>query len=293
MKKLLDRYITYLRIERACSPYTILDYRLELEKFLLYLLKNNIEDIKNVTVSWIRDYIYHIKDQRKLSNVSLYKKIAVLKSFFKFLESDGIIENNPADRIKLPRKEKPIPKVVSENDFKRLLSCIKFSPNRCRKHYIRDMLIFHMLYYCGLRKGELINLDWDDLDLGKNILYVRTSKNKTGRIIPIHPKVKELLDIHLAQRLPLKNRAIFIGEKGNRIALSTFTYMINIYLKISGLKDKGYTTHSLRHSFATRLIEKNVNLFLVQRLLGHKSLDATKVYVHFNKESYKDAVGLL
>lgn len=242
MKKLLDRYITYLRIERACSPHTIVDYRLELEKFMLYLLKNNIEDIKATTVSWIRDYIYHIKDQRKLSNVSLYKKIAVLKSFFKFLESDGIILDNPADRIKLPRKEKPIPKVIPEVDFRRLISCIKFSPNRCRKHYIRDMLIFSMLYYCGLRKGELINLDWDDLDLGKNILYVRTSKNKTGRIIPIHLKVKELLEIHLSQRLPLKNRALFVGERGNRIALSTFTYMINIYLKISGLKDKGYTT---------------------------------------------------
>lgn len=150
-----------------------------------------------------------------------------------------------------------------------------------------------MLYYCGLRKGELLNLDWDDLDLGKDTLTVRTSKNKTGRIVPIHPEVKGLLDTYLAQRLPLKNRALFIGEKGNRMCKASFTNMMNTYLKISGLKKKGYSAHSLRHSFATRLIENNVNLFLIQRLLGHKSLDATKVYVHFDSESYREAINLI
>jgi len=150
-----------------------------------------------------------------------------------------------------------------------------------------------MLYYCGLRKGELLNLDWDDIDLQKDILTIRNSKNKSGRIIPIHPEVKGLLDTHLAQRLPLKNSALFVGEMGNRLCKASFTNMMNAYLKISGLKKKGYSAHSLRHSFATRLIEKNVNLFLVQRLLGHKSLDATKVYVHFDRENYKKAIGLL
>jgi len=293
MKGLLSRYMTYLRIERNASPYTLANYRLELEKFLLYLLRNNVEEISDVTVSRIREYIYHIKEARNLSNVSLYSKIAIIKSFFNFLQSDGIISENPATIIKLPRKEKPIPKVVSEVDFKRLIACIKFSPNRCKKHYIRDMLIFNILYYCGLRKGELLALDWDDIDLGKDMLTVRSSKNKTGRIIPIHPKVKGLLDTYLTQRLPIENRALFIGEKGNRMCKAYFTNMMNTYLKISGLKEKGYTAHSLRHSFATRLIENNVNLFLVQRLLGHKSLDATKVYVHFNRESYREAINLI
>ncbi|MBA7562059.1 hypothetical protein ES695_18545 [Candidatus Atribacteria bacterium 1244-E10-H5-B2] len=293
MKGLLSRYMTYLRIERACSPYTITNYRLELEKFLFYLLSNDIPEIADVTVSWIREYIYKIKEERNLSNVSLYSKIAILKSFFNFLQSDGIITENPATIIKLPRKEKPIPKIVSEADFKRLISCIKFSPNRCKKNYIRDMLIFHMLYYCGLRKGELLALDWDDIDLGKDILTVRFSKNKTGRILPIHPKVKELLDKYLSQRLPLENRALFIGERGNRMCKASFTNMMNTYLKISGLKEKGYSAHSLRHSFATRLIENNVNLFLVQRLLGHKSLDATKVYIHFDSGSYREAINLI
>jgi site-specific recombinase XerD len=293
MKGLIQRFTTYLRIERNASPATISAYRPELEKFLLYLLANDIEEIKDLTVSVIREYIYNIKEERNLSSVSTYTKIAIIKSFFNFLASDGIIDKNPAVIIKLPRRERPIPKFVPESDFRRLTSCIKFSPSRCRKNYIRDMLIFYMLYYCGLRKGDLLALDWDDIDMEKDILTVKTSKNRTGRIVPIHSEVKGLLDTCLAQRLPIENRALFIGEKGNRLCKATFTNMLNTYLKISGLKKKGYSAHSLRHSFATRLIEKNVNLFLVQRLLGHKSLDATKVYVHFDRESYKEAIEVL
>jgi len=199
VKGLLQRFITYLRIERNASPATISSYKPELEKFLLYLLKNNIKEITDVTVSWIREYIYMIKEERKLSSVSLCTKIATLKSFFNFLASDGIINENPANMIKLPRKEKPIPKVVPEADFKLLISCIKFSPNRCKKQYIRDTLIFHMLYYCSLRKGELLSLDWDDIDMKKDTLTVRNSKNKAGRIVPIHPEVKGLLDTYLSR----------------------------------------------------------------------------------------------
>ena len=293
MKDLLQRFTTYLKIERNASPLTLSSYRPELEKFLLYLLKNNIEEITDVTVSRIREYIYMIKEERKLSSVSLCTKIATLKSFFNFLQSDGVISENPANRIKLPRKEKPIPKVVSEADFKLLISCIKFSPNRCKKHYTRNMLIFYLLYYSGFRKGELLALDWDDMDLQKDTLTIRYSKNKTGRIVPIHPEVKGLLDIYLNQRLPLEDRALIIGERGKRICKNSFTNMMDSYLKISGLKKKGYTAHSLRHGFATRLIEKNVNIFLVQGLLGHKSLDATKVYVHFDRESYSKAINLI
>jgi site-specific recombinase XerD len=247
MKDLLQRFITYLRIERNASPATISSYKPELEKFLLYLLRNDIEKISDVTVPGIREYIYRIKEERNLSSVSTYTKIAIIKSFFNFLQSDGIINENPANRIKLPRRERPIPKVVPEADFKLLISCIKFSPERCRKNYIRDMLIFNMLYYCGLRKGELLALSWDDVDMEKDVLTVRTSKNKAGRIVPIHPEVKGLLDTYLAQRLPIKNRALLIGEMGNRLCKATFTNMLNTYLKISGLKKKCYSAHSLSY----------------------------------------------
>ena len=252
--------------------------------------KRKIKCIKNIKISQIRDYIYNIKESRNLSPATICKIIAIFKSYFNFLEEDEKIYKNPTRKIRLPKKEKPIPKVISVDEFSRLVSCIKFSPARCRKNYIRDTLIFSILYYCGLRRSELLSLDWTDINLGKNLMFIRLSKNKRGRIIPIHNKIKELLDLYLQQRLPLKNRALFIGEKGNRLTKCSFSNTVNMYLKISGLKKKGYTAHSLRHSFATRLIEKNVNLFMIQRLLGHSSLDSTKIYIHFDNSSYKKAI---
>ena len=167
---------------------------------------------------------------------------------------------------------------------------MKYSPARCRKNYIGDKLIFHILYYCGLRRSELLNLDWDDVNLASKVLFVRSTKNKSDRIIPIHAKVLELLGLHLDQRLPLTSRALITGEKDKRLTVTSFTILINMHLMISGLKKKGYTAHSFRHSFATRLTEKNVNILLVQRLLGHLSLDSTKIYVHFESENYRNAI---
>ena len=247
MEKLLSRFTAYLKIERNASVATISSYKPELEKFLYYLSQSGIEDIRAVTVSHIREYIYTIKEERGLSSVSTYIKIAIIKSFFNYLSSEGKIDKNPAAKIKLPRRQRPIPKVVSEADFSKILACIRFSPKRCQKNYIRDTLIFCMLYYCGLRRGELLALDWDDIDLEKDTLIVRDSKNKTARVIPIHPRVKELLEGYLAQRLPIGNRALFIGEAGSRLCKTSFSNIIGLYLKISGLEHKGYSAHSLRH----------------------------------------------
>ena len=181
-------------------------------------------------------------------------------------------------------------KVLTHQEFEWLIKCLEYSPARCRKNYIRDKLIFHMLYYCGLRRSELLNLDWDDVNLASKVLFIRSTKNKSDRIIPIHNKVFELLELYLNQRLPLNSRALIVGEIDKRLTITSFTNLINMHLLISGLKKKGYTAHSFRHAFATRLTEKNVNILLVQRLLGHMSLDSTKIYVHFADRDCKKAV---
>lgn len=290
MQGYISNYLTYLRIEKNCSPLTITDYRLELEKFITFLEKENLVSLELISHHIIRNYIYTIKAKRNLSNTSVYKKIAVLKSFFNFLIDSEIISSNPTKNIKLPRKEKPIPRAISKTDFERLISCLKFSPSRCRKNYIRDKLIFYLLYYCGLRRGELLSLDWDDVNLGSRIIIIRSSKNKSGRIIPIHPKLYDLLELYLTQRLPLKNRALIAGEAGKRLTVGSFSNLIKMYFKISLLSKKGYTAHSLRHGFATRLIEKNINIFLVQKLLGHANLDSTQIYVHFDNSASIEAI---
>lgn len=178
---------------------------------MIYLTDKNFDSLKDLKISDLRTYFTEIKNTRKLLATSLYKKIAIIKSFFNYLQEEVITIENPSLKIKFPKKEKVIPKVFSEDDFKLLISCIKFSPSGCRKNLIRDTLIFSMLYYCGLRRGELLALNWDDIKLGQKTLTVRKSKNKSFRIMPLHSVVLNLLNQYLEQRLPLKNSALFVG----------------------------------------------------------------------------------
>ena len=162
MDHYLHQYLSYLSIEKNCSPLTVNDYRLELEKFSEYII-TKVSDLNEANITLIRSYIQTIKEERNLCNTSIYKKIAILKSYFNFLEDEEVIGKNPTRRIRFPRKEKPIPKVLTHQEFEWLIKCVRSSPARCRKNYIRDKLIFHILYYCGLRRSELLNLDWDDV----------------------------------------------------------------------------------------------------------------------------------
>ena len=240
MKNFLHQYLSYLSIEKNCSPLTINDYRLELDKFSEYIIKRT-SDLNEVSITLIRSYVLYIKETRNLSNTSIYKKIAILKSYFNFLEDEEIIPKNPTRKIHFPRKEKQIPRVLTHQEFEWLIKCLRYGPTRCRKNYIRDKLIFHILYYCGLRRSELLNLDWDDVNLESKVLFIRSTKNKSDRIIPIHQKVLELLDLYLEQRLPMLNRALVVGEIDKRLTVTSFSNLINMHLMISGLKKKGYT----------------------------------------------------
>ena len=133
MELYLPQYLSYLAIEKNCSPATISDYRLELSKFSEYIIKE-VSDLNEINISLIRSYIQHIKEKRSLSNTSIYKKIAILKSYFNFLYDEEIIEKNPTRKIHFPRKEKRIPKALTHQEFVWLIKCIRYSPARCRKY---------------------------------------------------------------------------------------------------------------------------------------------------------------
>lgn len=143
-----------------------------------------------------------------------------------------------------------------------------------------------MFAYTGLRRTELINLNWNDINLGNNYLIVRKSKNKSQRIIPLHERVIDLLDKYLSERLPLKNNALFIGRTGECIHHNSLKNLFDRYIKIAGLTSKGYNIHTLRHTFATRLLNKNVSLVNIKNLMGHRSLESTQIYLHVTGNSW-------
>ena len=286
----IDRFLDYLKIEKIASEVTLRDYGRELFRLQDYLLSADISDINLISTRILRQYIYQSKESRNLASSSTAKMIAIIKSFFNFLEEDEIIIKNPSRKIKVPPKINKIPQVMSKYEVDLIIRSVDFAPLRQRKNAIRDRLILTLLYYTGVRRNELLNLNWSDLNLSKSTMIIRSGKGNKDRLIPLHKNVSLLLDRYLEERLPLVDNSLIIGERGRRMCKCCFVDRLNMYLEISGLKKKGYSAHSFRHSFATHLIESGVDLFKVQKLLGHASLDTTKVYINFNSTQMAKAV---
>ncbi len=245
----VNGFLKYLNIEKNSSPYTIVKYKADLKKLSLFLKKHLIiETPGDITVSILREYIEYIKDTGNLSSSTVANKIAVLKSFFKYLYEQESLDRNPANLLKMPRRHKKIPRFLNDIELAKLLS----SPNRIkskreRKHIVRDRLMLNLFAFAGLRKSELLNLNWDDINLGSKYLIIRNGKNRTDRIIPLHDNVYILLEEYLSQRLPLNCNALIIGEQGKRLSKNSLQLIFKKNIILSGLSSKGYTLHSLRH----------------------------------------------
>ncbi len=191
--------------------------------------------------------LYTRLEIRKLAPNSLRRNIAILKSYFGYLCEEDIITKNPTKRLKAPKASRSIPKVMPKHEVGRIISSVSSAPVGRFKNRLRDKLLLSVLYYTGLRKSELLNLSWDDLDLEKSTLIVRSGKGDKDRIIPIHPKVLKLLDQYLMLRLPLKDRALFIGNRGKKLTKGSFANILYRYLRLSGLDSRGYSAHTFRH----------------------------------------------
>lgn len=289
----VHRFLDYLKIEKIASKVTLRDYGRELLRLNDFLLSKDIVDLNLISTRTLREYIYQAKQSRDLASSSTAKLIAIVKSFFNFLEEDEIINRNPARKIKVPPKINKIPQVLSKQEIDLIIRSIDFAPLYFRKNNTRDKLIITLLYYTGIRRSELLKLNWDDLNLSKSTLMVRSGKGNKDRLIPVHPTLSDLIDKYLEERLPLLDNALIIGERGKRMCKCCFVDILNRYLEISGLKKKGYSAHSFRHSFASHLIESGVDMFKVQKLLGHATLETTKIYINFYSTQMAKAVGRL
>jgi site-specific recombinase XerD len=293
MRNYIESFLAYMKIEKMASPVTIYSYRIELKKFFDFISSENISDLNLISTRTVRQYFFQAKENRGLCQSSVSKIIATVKSFFNYLEEEDSIVKNPTRKIRVPKKKNKIPTVMSKYEVDLIIRSVDFAPYRCRKNNTRDKLILSLLYYTGIRRGELLNLNWTNINLSRSTVTIRSGKGGKDRLIPLHREVTRLLDKYLDERLPLKTNALIIGEQGRRMCLCSFRNLLDIYLALSGLKKKGYSAHSFRHSFATHLVEAGVDLFKVQRLMGHASLDTTKIYINFNSSQMAKAVDRL
>ncbi|MFZ5899032.1 MAG: tyrosine-type recombinase/integrase [Bacillota bacterium] len=287
LQEVIREFLRYMRTEKDASLQTLAAYRSDLKPLEDFLLRERIApELANLTTPVLRRYFIWVQDERRLSAASLRRKIHCFRSFFRYLVEQEYIPQDPMRKIRPPKEPDRIPIYLKEEELKRLLA----APGHLgRPYHLRDRLILHLLAYCGLRRSELLRLDWDDVDLGAGTLRVQ-GKGKRERLIPLIPELQRLLWEYLQTRLPLENRALILGREGNRMNKDALTRLFKRYVRMAGLDPAVITPHKLRHSFATLLLEKGADVFTIQELLGHADLASTRIYAHCSSQRLRQAV---
>ena len=276
----ISHYLEYLEIERGLSENTILAYRSDLYSLSEFLFDKELNDIEEISRLHLNLYIKSLYD-KKFTPRSITREIASIKGFFKWMSINDNIKHNPALAIEQPKLPKRLPKVLSMKEINELLD---------NDMTLIEKSILELLYACGLRVSELTDLVISNIDL--NAKYLRcTGKGSKERIIPIGKKACNAIKNYFKEReyiikkYNLKTKYCFIKENGKKLTRQ------DVYLFINTLGkniSKDISPHTIRHSFATHLLENGADLRVVQELLGHSDVSTTQLYTHISKKRLKD-----
>lgn len=294
MKVLIEKYLKYLSVERNASKHTIISYQNDLESFLNFsaeLEDIRIEEVEVTTITrlTIRLWLGDLSEQG-LAKTSIARKVAALRSFFKYCFKRGYIEKNPAHLLVVPKKEQTLPKTATVEDIERMMDAVDTDTVKG----LQDRAILELFYGTGMRLSELTGLNITDVDLKQNQVTVKGKGNKQ-RIIPLGKTVARILKEFIAKRTELygdrtdtdARKALFIAAGGQRIYDRIVRYMVEKYLKkTSEVTQK--SPHVLRHSFATHMLDNGADIRIIKEFLGHANLAATQVYTHTSIERLKN-----
>ena len=275
MYQIIGEYLEYLELEKGLSQNTIDAYRRDLSDFA-----QNVEDIHSINRMNINVYVRTLRE-RKLAPTSIIRKVASLRGFFKWATSSGILEKNPAATLEQPKTPQRLPKVVSVKEIDEMLHN-NLTP--------LEHVMMELLYSCGLRVSELVNLKLNDIDLSSK--YVRCfGKGSKERIIPIGEQAKTVVKEYfptrdlLIKKYNLTTKNLLIKDNGHFVTRQDVYNFIHAQGK---LIHKNISPHTLRHSFATHLLENGADLRVVQELLGHSDVSTTQLYTHISKKRLKE-----
>ncbi len=275
MYQIIGEYLEYLELEKGLSQNTIDAYRRDLSDFA-----QNVEDIHSINRMNINAYVRTLRE-RKLAPTSVIRKVASLRGFFKWATSSGILEKNPAATLEQPKTPQRLPKVVSVKEIDEMLHN-NLTP--------LEHVMMELLYSCGLRVSELVNLKLNDIDLSSK--YVRCfGKGSKERIIPIGEQAKTVVKEYfptrdlLIKKYNLTTKNLLIKDNGHFVTRQDVYNFIHAQGK---LIHKNISPHTLRHSFATHLLENGADLRVVQELLGHSDVSTTQLYTHISKKRLKE-----
>ncbi len=282
----VEPFVDFLRLERALSTHTILAYRSDLAQFAKALPAG--ASVSQVTRSQIVEYLMKLKDAG-LAAASIARKLVSIKAFYRFLLSQDLIPTDPASVIESPRLWKGLPAVL---DVKEVTSLLTAAPGRDGKKGIRDRALLELLYAAGLRVSEAANLKLTDLHLEAGFLRC-LGKGGRERIVPVGRQALNWLERYLTEVRPtlLRNgktemKQLFLNRFGQPLSRQSIWELIKAYALKAGLK-KPVSPHTLRHSFATHLLEAGADLRVVQELLGHATIATTQIYTHVDRTRLK------
>ena len=279
----LRSFFDYLYIEKGLSQNTVQAYETDILSFLNWLTKTPNINYLNLKEDNINKYIAYLF-KSKLKSSSVNRKISSLKSLYFYLIKKNILKNSPISEVITPKKEKYLPSSMSEDEVDRLLK----SPDTSNKIEKRDKAMIEMLYATGMRISELVNLKLTDVDLQRCVAKV-FGKGKKERLIPFGEAALEALSDYISDRDKSVSKEIFLSNRGKKLSRVAFWQRIKIYLIRENLKNS-ISPHTLRHAFATHLLNRGADLRSVQLLLGHSDLSTTQIYTHIAKQRLSEVL---
>ncbi len=285
VNELLEEYGRYLLVERGLSLNTYKGYLSDLKKFKVFLINNNISSFEEVTKKDITSYLEYLSDN--VQSISINRQLVSLRNFYLFLLVEEKIKINPCETISNPKINKKIPSVLSLEEILAMINVIKDDI-----YGKRDKAMLTLMYSCGLRVGELVSLKVSDLYFQEALIKCK-GKGSKERIIPVNDYAIQILTEYLSfsRKELLKDKKsssyLFLNKNGNPLSRVYFWKLIKNYALKAGIKKEIYP-HTLRHSFATHLLENGANLRIIQTLLGHENITTTQVYTHISSASLQE-----
>jgi len=294
MKVLIEKYLKYLSVERNASEHTIISYRNDLETFLNFTadveqVSTDAVDLSSISRLSIRLWLGDLSEQG-MAKSTIARKVAALRSFFKYCFKRGHIEKNPAHLLVVPKKDKSLPKTATVEDIERMMEAVNTETTRG----LQNRAILELFYGTGMRLSELTGLNLSDIDLKQNQVTVKGKGNKQ-RIIPLGKTVSSILKDFIEKRPELygdrtdadAKKALFIAVSGQRIYDRAVGLIVEKYFKMTSEVTQK-SPHVLRHSFATHMLDNGADIRIIKEFLGHANLAATQVYTHTSIERLKN-----
>lgn len=268
-------FLRSLATVKNVSPNTLRSYQSDLEQFTDFL---GDRDVAAVDHQDLRQFLGLLLS-RRTKRSSIARKLSAIRAFFKFLNREGVLASNPARLLATPRQEKRLPAVLTVDDAFRLVG----GPGNEGARSLRDRAVLETLYSTGIRASELVGIDLGDISRHDRLIRIR-GKGRKERIVPVGQRALDAIDAWCTARKTPKEAAVFTNPSGKRLTPRSVQRIVENYRKALGLTQKA-SPHTLRHSFATHLLESGADLRSIQELLGHASLSTTQRYTHLNLDA--------